>query len=1485
MTDLTIDRLANMAGASIFDRGQQYLRSGRVLSVTAEGTSLRGRVKGSDQYPYRVEIDLRPDRPVVRCTCPFNVGPWCKHAVAVALSYCLDGGRQVERGNGRGARASGQRNGNSVAEGDRAAADERAADAETNGAGHRRRRRRPRRRRRHDEAPGADQPFTPPRPDVPSPAPMSAGRAAVDLGSPLLNSISARGTRQLGDEAARRFRFRVRQASDGLELTVVEPRTAQPVVALKPLLAGHAAGARHTRARRRRGNAATPALAPAPPVENVKLRRSDELLFHFLTQRGQTDARRKLFKVLNDDAATLLHLLSAAGGVYDDWTGERIVFAAEPARLVLDVDAAGDGVTLRASWRLPASDKPLGLADARLFSGDVSWLRAGAVLCRATPRASALASQLGIAAEQRLSGEDVARFLFEVTPDPAPGIEIRLSPSARAVELKREEPKVVLTLAPRQRGALEGRMSFDYRGTRVSGEGRYVRADDRLWLERDESLELRARQRLLDFGFAPTTTGENTYVALGDAALDFVSAKLKDLAKEWQVYGADKLGDFRVTKKKFDLTISADAASGIDWFTLDISAKAGDEVIDIATLQHALLSGERYLKLSDGTNVEIPRDRLVKLSEALNTVEARPDADGKFRVNLFEANELATRLGEEDGLKQTAGFRQFIKRLQGFEGIGRGEPPKTLKATLRPYQQRGLDWLWFLNRYSLGGVLADDMGLGKAQPLRSLVLTPEGWRRMGDLEVGDLVVGADGRPTRVAGVFPQGEKEIYRVTFSDGSSTDCCDEHLWLVNTPQRKWQGRPARVFSVRELLERPLRDANGNANFFIPMVRPVEFAARPLPLDPYVLGCLIGDGGLSQSGVNLSSADAELLSEVGARVPSGVAVRYTGFGVDYRLTTSPQVAPNPVKDALRRLGLMGKRSEEKFIPEEYLFASVEQRVALLQGLLDTDGHVRPKDNNVEFSTASPRLAEGVRALVQSLGGTARIREKVTARRLAYRMSVALPAEIRPFRLSRKADVYHPRTKYQPTRAIVGIERIGREPAQCIAVDAHDHLYVTEHFVVTHNTVQSLGVLLKSKKTEGRKPSLVVVPASVVVNWQEEAEKFAPSLDVLDLTGPNRNERFDKVPDSDLCITNYALLRRDVDRLAEIEFRYVILDEAQNIKNPESQTARASKRLRADHRLALTGTPIENRLSELWSICDFLTPGLLGSLQRFRQIYEVPIATRGDREAEAKLRRRVYPFILRRMKQEVADDLPEKIESMLHCDLLPEQRALYRDVLALTRKTLFEQIDEKGIERSTISILAALLKLRQVCCHPRLLKLPVDEERLVSAKMDLLQEMVHELVSEGHRALIFSQFTEMLAIMREWLDEEQIEYEYLDGSTKDRADRVRRFNEDPTVPLFLISLKAGGTGLNLTGADYVIHYDPWWNPAVEDQATDRAYRIGQTRNVFAYKLICKGTVEDKLVELQQRKRELVAGVLGAESSIGKALTREDLEDLFSLDE
>jgi len=432
--------------------------------------------------------------------------------------------------------------------------------------------------------------------------------------------------------------------------------------------------------------------------------------------------------------------------------------------------------------------------------------------------------------------------------------------------------------------------------------------------------------------------------------------------------------------------------------------------------------------------------------------------------------------------------------------------------------------------------------------------------------------------------------------------------------------------------------------------------------------------------------------------------------------------------------------------------------------------------------------------------------------------------------------------------------------------------------------TLQALTLIQKSKETDGPAPSLVVAPASVVFNWQAEAARFTPGLTVLPLVGLDRHDRFDRIEGSDVVVTNYALLRRDIDRLKDVPFRHAILDEAQNIKNPESVTARASRQLDAQHRLVLTGTPIENRLSELWSIFHFLMPGFLRPYARFQTEYEKPIQVRQDRECEARLRRRIHPFILRRLKQDVEKDLPEKTETTTYCDLLPEQRTLYREVLQTVRQEVLDRIERQGIQRSHISILSALLRLRQVCCHPKLLGLPVPEKRLASAKFDALKDLVQEIVSEGHRILLFSQFVSMLRIVREWLDREGIVYEYLDGRTRDRQARVTRFNEDEKVPLFLISLKAGGTGLNLTGADYVIHYDPWWNPAVEDQATDRAYRIGQTRNVFVYRLITRGTVEEKIIELQKRKRDLAEGVLGVDKALSKALTKEDIEDLFRLE-
>ncbi len=415
---------------------------------------------------------------------------------------------------------------------------------------------------------------------------------------------------------------------------------------------------------------------------------------------------------------------------------------------------------------------------------------------------------------------------------------------------------------------------------------------------------------------------------------------------------------------------------------------------------------------------------------------------------------------------------------------------------------------------------------------------------------------------------------------------------------------------------------------------------------------------------------------------------------------------------------------------------------------------------------------------------------------------------------------------------------------------------------------------------------SLVVAPTSVVTNWMREVERFAPHLRAVAWTGPDREKRLHEVDGADILITSYALLRRDEDFLQKYDFAYVILDEAQNIKNPLSATARSAKKLRSQRRLALTGTPVENRLSEIWSIFDFLAPGMLGDLGTFEERYARPI-DRGDQEAIRRLRAVIHPLVMRRTKSEVAKDLPDRIVVERECDLPAAQRALYHQVLAQVRANVMGEIERVGITRSQIAILAGLTRLRQAACDPRLLKLPGDYTDDDSGKLDSLLEIVSEAIQSGHRTLVFSQFVEMLTLIRRALEKEGVRYEYLDGSTKDRMERVDRFNGDDSIPVFLISLKAGGSGLNLTGADTVIHFDPWWNPAVEDQATDRAHRIGQTRVVTAYRLIARSTIEEKIMALSAKKRELVSSVLGAEDegAAVKGLTRADVEALFAEDD
>lgn len=408
--------------------------------------------------------------------------------------------------------------------------------------------------------------------------------------------------------------------------------------------------------------------------------------------------------------------------------------------------------------------------------------------------------------------------------------------------------------------------------------------------------------------------------------------------------------------------------------------------------------------------------------------------------------------------------------------------------------------------------------------------------------------------------------------------------------------------------------------------------------------------------------------------------------------------------------------------------------------------------------------------------------------------------------------------------------------------------------------------------------PSLVVVPKSLVFNWKQEAARFTPRLRVLDHTGQFRGKTTEHFEDYDLVITTYGTLRRDAVQFKGTEFDYLILDEAQAIKNADTASSKAARLLRGRHRLALSGTPVENHLGELWAMFDFLNPGLLGAATVFNL---TGLGARNpDEETRVLLSRALRPFILRRTKEQVAKDLPPKLEQTIYCEMEPVQRKLYDDLRDHYRAILLGLVDERGLKRSKMQILEALLRLRQASCHPGL----IDKQRSSepSAKLEMLLPQLQEVMAEGHKALVFSQFTSLLAIVRDRLDKAGVVYEYLDGRTRDRAARVERFQTDADCKLFLVSLKAGGLGLNLTAAEYVFLLDPWWNPAVEAQAIDRAHRIGQTRNVFAYRLIARGTVEEKVLELQQTKRELADAIINADNSLIRTLGRDDLELLLS---
>jgi SNF2 family DNA or RNA helicase len=430
--------------------------------------------------------------------------------------------------------------------------------------------------------------------------------------------------------------------------------------------------------------------------------------------------------------------------------------------------------------------------------------------------------------------------------------------------------------------------------------------------------------------------------------------------------------------------------------------------------------------------------------------------------------------------------------------------------------------------------------------------------------------------------------------------------------------------------------------------------------------------------------------------------------------------------------------------------------------------------------------------------------------------------------------------------------------------------------------TVQTLAHLALEKSAGRlRKPTLIVAPVSAIGNWQQEVHRFAPELELLVLHGNRRREQFSRIRGADIVLTGYPALHLDAEVWLAQDFYLVILDEAQTIKNPRAKVSQTARALRTEHRLCLTGTPLENHLGELWSLFDFLQPGLLGDERYFHRHYRTPIERNGDGARGQALAARIAPFLLRRTKDAVARELPPKTEIVESIVLEERQRDLYDAIRLAMHQRVQEVIREQGLARSQITILDALLKLRQVCCDPRLIDVEAARENIPSAKLEWLTTVLPELVAEGRRILLFSQFTSMLRLIEAAVTELSIPYCLLTGETTDRPAVVHRF-QSGGAPLFLISLKAGGTALNLTAADTVIHYDPWWNPAVEAQATDRAHRIGQDKPVFVYKLIAQATVEERILQLQADKHALATRLYGAQSGSPGALSAADLEFLLS---
>lgn len=758
-------------------------------------------------------------------------------------------------------------------------------------------------------------------------------------------------------------------------------------------------------------------------------------------------------------------------------------------------------------------------------------------------------------------------------------------------------------------------------------------------------------------------------------------------------------------------------------------------------------------------------------------------------------------------------------------------------------------------------LISHDMGLGKAQPLYSKILTPIGWKQMSEINVGDYVIGSDGKSKKVLGVYPQGLKDIYEIMFNDGTSAYSCDEHLWNVNTFTRNWRRNPYICKTLREIINNGLQYKNGNNKWYIPIVKPVEFEEKKLLIDPYVLGCLLGDGGITiKNSITFSSNDKEIINEMLNRLPEKHNMVKMGKSItDFYLTADGK--NNYINQNLKFYKLKGCNSYTKFIPEDYKFSSIEQRIEILQGILDTDGHAT-KDGIVELTLASKKLIDDIQFIIQSLGGIGRIKEKwinyKNEKKLYWRIFIKLPPEFIPFKLERKIKKFKPPTKYLPNRAIVDVKYVGKKEAKCILIESNDHLYCTDYCILTHNTLSSI----LYAEMNGFEKVIVITPNSLKFNYYNEVSKFTKSTAHI----VNWKKNKCSIEDAKYIIVNYDFFnpsnrekfltkwkKLNIDKIDS-----VICDECQKLKNLKSNSYKNFKtifvkKIFRDEKISkifLSGTPAPNKVYELYAVLNQISPEDFATKKYFYSFYCGMTYDFNNgwgynvNEIDTKFEELYYkiaPYTHRKRKFEVLD-LPGKIYQKIILEMNDSEASIYEDIE--------NKIANEFIEKPSSNPLTIMIRLRQYLSH---------------VKIKHICELIDNVLETGEKVVIVDYFKESLNELKK-IYGDIAGLHTGDISIDDRAKIVEEFqNPNSNLKIFLGSIQTCNYGLTLTAASKLFILTLPYTPGEYDQVSDRLFRIGQKFLVNIYVLTFPDTIDDYVYDLIENKRVELVKVLDNE--------------------